>query len=331
MEEPIRDYLRKLEVGTRQTYRNLTVFPLLGGQPSGFDYLTLDQALEANLVQISEIGQGGSVHEIQFVNKSPLRVLILDGEELVGAKQNRVVNTTILVEGNASMIIPVTCVEAGRWNYRSASFHSEERILCAELRAMKAAHVHESIRGSGDFRSDQGAIWNGIEDKARRRQAVSPSMAMSEIFEKEMPSIQDYLGHFQILPGQVGACFAINGRVAGLDCFSRPETCSGVFKKLMGSYILDAVDWLEQFEEREVPKELVEGFLQACQESGVNGHPSVGLGTDCRLESGSVTGFALTLDGEVLHLSAFSRREGEQDEGRGARMARSSSRRRNHR
>ena len=54
-----------------------------------------------------------------MVNRGPKPTLIIDGEELVGAKQNRVVNLTILVAAESELIIPVSCVEAGRWRAKS--------------------------------------------------------------------------------------------------------------------------------------------------------------------------------------------------------------------
>jgi hypothetical protein len=41
----------------------------------------------------------------------------------------------------------------------------------------------------------------------------------------------------------------------------------------------------------------------------VEPHPSVGPGTVCRLESKSITGFALAHADQIQHLSAFSRNE----------------------
>ena len=43
---------------------------------------------------ITEVSEGGSVPELRVVNKGDARILVLDGEELRGAKQNRVLNTT---------------------------------------------------------------------------------------------------------------------------------------------------------------------------------------------------------------------------------------------
>lgn len=38
-------------------------------------------------------------------------VLILDGEEILGAKQNRMVNATILIAAHTKVKVPVSCVE----------------------------------------------------------------------------------------------------------------------------------------------------------------------------------------------------------------------------
>ena len=80
------------------------------------EYLLLDEALNQNAIEIVEKDADGSVPELRVNNKSNKMVLILDGEELVGAKQNRIVNTTILVQGNTTVIIPVSCAEHGRWS-----------------------------------------------------------------------------------------------------------------------------------------------------------------------------------------------------------------------
>jgi hypothetical protein len=42
------------------------------------------------------VSEGGSVPHLLFINDAMRPVLLLDGEELVGAKQNRVLNLTVL-------------------------------------------------------------------------------------------------------------------------------------------------------------------------------------------------------------------------------------------
>ena len=107
MDTVIKKYLEQLKVGRKQSYKNLALYPLLSTYSLDLEYLMLDEALGENLIEIAEKDNDGSVPELRVMNKSPRMILILDGEELVGAKQNRIVNTTILVQGNTTIVIPV--------------------------------------------------------------------------------------------------------------------------------------------------------------------------------------------------------------------------------
>ncbi len=89
MQNIINEYIGGLKLGRKQSYKNLTVFALLSDYNADSDYLTLDEALSGNLIDVVEKNEGGTVPELKVVNKSDRMVLILDGEELVGAKQNK--------------------------------------------------------------------------------------------------------------------------------------------------------------------------------------------------------------------------------------------------
>ena len=331
MDTVIKNYLEQHKVGRKQSYKNLSLYPLLSTYSVGLEYLLLDEALSENLIEIVEKDDGGAVPELKVLNKSPEMILILDGEELVGAKQNRIVNTTILVQGKTTIVIPVSCVEHGRWSYDSPSFHSEKRMMSSNLRAMKSEQVNYSVRDSGEFRADQGAIWDGIAEKADRMAAPSTTGAMAAIYDKERPSIEEYVKPFRLIDSQVGAIFMINGKVAGLDAFGKPGTFSEVFKKLLESYALDAIDWHDPDKEHKALKSEVTKFQKATLAADAEGRPSVGLGTDFRLESRKVTGFALTLDDQLLHISIFARANNQGHVKQTSRMERYTQRRRNRR
>jgi hypothetical protein len=331
MQTIIQNYLKEAKIGRKQSHRNLAVFPLLSSYAIGLDYITLDEALSEELIEVVEVSEEGTVPELKVVNKSPCMILILDGEELVGAKQNRIVNTTILIQEKTTTVIPVSCVEQGRWAHTSPQFDSEERLMTAQLRAMKSEQVHRSIRTSDDYYSDQAAIWKEISRKARRMRAESPTMAMSEIYEKKRAALDGYINHFRLMEMQVGAVFMINGKVVGLDCFGKPETFSKVFRKLVESYALDAIDWSEQESSGKASKSDVTKFLEGAKTARIEHRSSIGLGTDLRLESYKITGFALAHEDQVLHCSVFARRNGHREEGYSSRMQRYSVRRRGRR
>ena len=167
MQTVIQNYLDGAKIGRKQSHRNLAMYPLLSSYTVGLEYITLDEALSRGLIEVVERDEAGSA-ELKVINKSPCMILILDGEELVGAKQNRIVNTTMLIQRKSTTLIPVSCVEQGRWAYASHAFNSEERLMAAQLRARKSEQVHRSIRRSDGFRSDQSAIWEEISSKAAR-------------------------------------------------------------------------------------------------------------------------------------------------------------------
>ena len=328
MEDIIRTYIEGLKIGKKQFYKNLAMFPLLSTYDTRLDYLTLDEALSQGAIEVAEVSKEGHVPELRVINKSPRMVLILEGEELVGAKQNRIVNTTILVKGDSTLIIPVSCVEQGRWSYRSERFFSEDRMMVPSMRVMAAENISCCLDIGAGFQTNQSDIWGAVSSRARRRRAESPSMAMSEIYRKDRSLIGEYTNHFRLTEGQVGAVFMINGNVAGMDAFGKAETFSRVFKKVIESYSLDAIDWFNPEREVKVLKSKVTEFLKTAAASKVTGHQSVGLGLDIRIRSDKLIGFALTLDDKVVHLSAFVRAKGNGEENIRSRMQQFSRRRR---
>ena len=132
-----------INVGTPDHFGGLTIFPLFrnGSTPEQPRYMLLEDAVVHGAARVTELGEGGSVPELRFENFGDSPVLLLDGEELVGAKQNRVLNLTILAPAKQAVVIPVSCVEAGRWHAESDSFQPAEHIMYSRARAAKAAHV----------------------------------------------------------------------------------------------------------------------------------------------------------------------------------------------
>jgi hypothetical protein len=120
--DPIKDFLEIVKLAKAQSHQNLVLFPLLAPESGEPDYFTLEEALGQEAVIITEVSEGGQVPELKLVNHSESKVLILDGEELKGAKQNRIVNATFLIGPKSEVVIPVSCVEHGRWCYKSRRF-----------------------------------------------------------------------------------------------------------------------------------------------------------------------------------------------------------------
>ncbi len=105
------------ELGEPRSFAGLTILPLYP-QSSSVEYIGLDEAVARGL-EILEVDEHGVVEELHVQNSLDELVLLYEGEELVGAKQNRIVEWTILAEAQSKLTVPVHCVERGRWAYAS--------------------------------------------------------------------------------------------------------------------------------------------------------------------------------------------------------------------
>ncbi len=300
----VAERLSQTTLGEAQTHANLTIYPLLGESPKASNYELLDRALAKKWVRITELTESGSVPELKFANESDYTILLLDGEELVGAKQNRILNLTILAPPHKTIVIPVSCVEAGRWRTESREFRSAERAHYAQGRARKVAQVSESLRYAGVRHSDQSEIWADISEKAARLGARSETGAAAAMYEKHRSSLRSYVETFSVVELQAGAVFAINGKVVGLDLFDSSQAFEGLLPKLVQSYALDALDVLQPV--TEVPSAGdIKAFMTEVAMAEIERFPAVGAGEDLRLTGDRLAGGALELDGQVLHLCAF--------------------------
>ncbi len=300
-----------INIGEPTVFKNLTIFPLTGGPGTAADYITLDEALAQKLASITEVSESASVPELRFINSGGKSVFLLDGEELIGAKQNRIINLSIMVAAGRILVVPVSCVERGRWHHRSREFSASPRAHFSEGRAMKMAQVNESMKISGSRFSDQNQVWNHIGQKLDRFEASSPTAAMSDMFEQQAVRLEDYVRSFKPAADQVGAMFAIEGKVVGLDLFDSPDTWRKLSPKLLRSYGLDALDRAGSDPKKKsspaVPaKEKAATFLRKVCKAKEEDYPALGQGQDIRLTGPGCTGGALIVDGRLVHLSAFS-------------------------
>lgn len=308
---PLAAALDAVTLGAEVVVDNLTMIPIvsrLAAPVSRLDYLVLDEALAAGVVEITEVSEQGSVPDLRFINRGPRPVLIVDGEELLGAKQNRIVNLTILVAANSELTIPVSCVEAGRWRSRSRAFTSAPRTQYATGRAKRMASVSFSMMARGDRVSDQAEVWDDIAQKSSRMNASSPTSAMESIFSTHAVSLDSFVSRCAPVDGQVGALFAVNGRVVGFDLFDRPSTLRKMLPKLVRGAAIDAIDDAAgDADHVSAPLDaLARQFLAVIAGAPQHVTPALGLGEDRRLKASHLAGAALVADQRVIHLSGFA-------------------------
>lgn len=302
----IADSLARLALGSPQVHLNLSLFPLIAADDEAPGYVLLDDALEKKLAQVTEVSGNGSVPELAFENSSAERILLVDGDQLIGAKQNRVVNLSILVGAGKRIVIPVSCVERGRWRYKSDTFSSSNSPLFFRARASKMSQVSASMRTTGAHRSNQGAIWDAVAEKAAALGHASETMSMDDLFEARTRDLGEYVRALRTEPRQRGAVVAIDGKVVGMEIFDSAAAFARYFEKFVRSYAMDAIETKKEAVVAAAEND-VRRFLDALQAAGAERFAALGEGEDIRLSGERVEGGALMADGRVVHLAGYAK------------------------
>jgi hypothetical protein len=321
MLETIRQHLAHIRVRTPLTFRNLSLYPLHYEEDSQLRYLTLAEALSCGkgAFSIKEVSGSGSVPELLVVNGLEEAVLILEGEELIGAKQNRVPNLTLLVPAGSEVRLPVSCVEAGRWSYATPEFSEAPRTQFASGRARKVASVSRSMRHSGERHSDQGEVWSQIAEKAASLGTHSSTAAMSDMYHDRQPQLEDFAAALGAATSGVhGAAFAVGGRLVGLDIFDRTATCEKLAAKVLAGYALEALSDHSATAFRVPPPGAVRRLLADLGHGEIQSYPALGAGTDLRFSGRDCVGGGLFVDEALVHLAAFPARRASMGPGRTA-------------
>ena len=324
MDQDIKNFINRIKSGDMQVHDNLAVIPLFLDGNGGPSYITLKEALDMGTFIVTEISEGGNVPELKVINKGDIPVILLDGEELSGAKQNRVLNTTVLIAGMSETVIPVSCTEHGRWSYTSSEFRDSDLIMAYNIKRKKARSVMRNVRETGRYASDQGEVWDDIQAMSGNAKVHSSTGAMKDVFESREKDLDDYLNAITMMPEQRGMMVMINGVLMGFDVLSSNTAYAKLHQKLLKSCAIEAL--LDRKKKTITPNPaIVEGFLQEIITCNETKHKSVGLGIDYRFEGKEKVGTALVHEDNVIHLAFFSLPESEKI----GRMAGMGQRRRN--
>ncbi len=310
MHSKLQNWLFSFGLDKVQTYGAIAVLPLMSTNQASPSYLSLSAALAKGMITISELGEGGRVPNLHVRNDSDLPVLLLDGEEMRGAKQNRIVNTTILVAAKSELVIPVSCTEAGRWHFNSPAFQESGNVLSPKMRSSKLERVNDSLRSNRGYDANQSVVWNEISNLQVSHQIHSGTSAMHDVFTGLAPKLEELSSHFPCLEGQCGIYVEVNGKFAGLDLLSLPAVWKDVHAKIIRSY---AIDFLREAESTQkhpgANPDAV--FKEICAGKSFAGR-SVGLGEDHRFETETLLASALYHEKSIIHLAAYPRAEHEE-------------------
>lgn len=294
MDNNLESWIHGLEFGKAQANKNSTYIPITSSKNLGFDFLTLDKALKDKLVEVTELDEGGSVPELKVINRSEKYLLIFDGEHLIGAKQNRIVNKTIIVKPESEIVIPVSCTEQGRWRFESRGFSRSKYSAPSSMRKTLKQKLYS-----------QHELWDDIAHRMRAYAVHSETSSLEDVYEEIDSSFEDYKEKISKVPSQVGFIAFINGEFAGLDIVGDPELFSEMHESLINSYLMDSMYRRKAKEKRFDPRELAKGILEEVTKSSSKKGKKIGVEKREELKGKNTVGEFVRFNRKPVHLALF--------------------------
>jgi hypothetical protein len=314
-----------LRLGESTAVENLAIYPLFGPEPR-LGYTCFAQAREGG-VRIGELEGGASVNDLVIENRGGEVVFLLEGEEVIGAQQNRTFDVSALIAPGVKTQVPVSCMEAGRWEGHR---HGEEMRPASQtanprIRRAKALQIRRSVMAGMAARASQGDVWDEVAEEQARHGSDSATSAMHDVYESRRGRLHEIVTAVPRQDDQVGSIAAINGEMWVLDYVSRPDVYASLHERLVQGYSLDALAEQNDGPAEASPEDsTARGFvLLACDAPIGHRAPGIGLGEEIRCAANGVSGSGLAHGGELIQLSVFPGEEdGDADAERGPRQGR---------
>jgi hypothetical protein len=296
-----------LSVEAPQRTGALTVFPIVTDRSSALGYRAFADARGSGVV-VQEARAGGSVGDVAVVNPLDAPVLLYEGEEIRGAQQNRTFDVSVLVGARSKAVVPVSCVEAGRWEHRRGgeAFTPAPQTAYPELRAHKSRRVRAAHHVGAALRANQGEVWENVRAKSDRLRVASPTAAMHDVYESRRDVLSRAAERIPARPGQVGMLVAIGGAFRVLDYVSDVTAFATLHGPLVQGYALDAVDPRVRSQGSGPSRDDARDVLALLLRAAPSARPGVGLGEQLAFEGAPLSGTGLACDGELVALSAYA-------------------------
>lgn len=285
--------LKHLNLAERQDYENITVVPILSDTDVPFDVLDLNEGLKMGLVNIEECDKT-HVEKVELKNNSVSPLILLDGEEIAGSVQNRIIAQTMIIPPKSEMEIPVNCSEKGRNTYKSA-FHYSNYIANSNTRRKKIYNKNNPR---------QEVVWNSIDDLEKDKNTYSKTKALRDSYEKNKYDIDSYLKHFKMESNQVGVICIVENRV-GIEIFNNHLLYEKYDEMLLRSYIIDS----SNNKKADISNRELENILASINDDSFIKKETVGLGKYYKISNSYGNGSILIYENSIVHASFFKKIE----------------------
>jgi len=215
----------------------------------------LTSALASGMATVSEIGRG-EVGRLRVHNRGGALLFGMAGELVVGGRQDRLLNTSVLIAPGAAVPVHVSCIERDRWEEAGTrrSFGTGRATASPAVRSAVHQTMIANLAQTGVHRTDQNMVWSRVDDTLRRtgvHRAV-PTHTLAGGMDHHQARLDAYatacgtidptgtqLGLALFTPGTAGA--GLHG-FSSVDCFGSPDLLGHYANPLVCGAALEAPD-----------------------------------------------------------------------------------------
>ena len=287
---------------------NLAVVQFSAMPNNALEIVTSAFALQSNLLEVREVSESGNVNELLVHNFSEKFVFLMDGDILDGAKQNRVLNASVLLAPQTKTKIPVSCVESGRWDYKSTNFKSSDHVAPVNLRANKSSNVTVNLEKNMGHNAEQGEVWGSVSEYSKAHGVHSKTSNLTDIYDDTSNSYSTWIDSFNYHPEANGVIFYKNNQPFVLDIFHRTEIMREYYPKLLKGVFFEMRQLKDSFQPMTDPEASYKtlDFMDIIEHIEKQEYRGVAEGIEHRYKTETISGFELSFLNHLIHKNAIA-------------------------
>jgi hypothetical protein len=290
-------FLAGIRTGEPFNAEGVALVPLIAAA-AAVDADLLEEGIGDGHTKITEVSEQGAVNLVTVEHNGARLLLLVDGEQVVGAKQNRIFNASFLVAPGQSAVVPVSCVERGRWRHSSGEFSSSESTLSSSARRAKLRRVTASAMSSAGYDSDQGAVWRDVDSYLETTRSYSATRAYSDGYSSRSVGIERQLRDVPVIARQVGVAAVAGSVLVGCDLFGSASLYQRAWKKVLRGVLAEVYQTAKAQAD---PVSVVERALRDASAIAFARQSAPGTGETLHGESERVVVGAVVDGGTVYH------------------------------
>lgn len=297
-----------------QKHRRLSVVQILSDNHNTLEYISGPTAIKNNLIEVTEIFEEENVNNLLVFNHSDKYAFFMDGDMLIGAKQNRVLNTSVFLAPKSKTNLPVSCVQQGRWDRHYSGFKEADYIAPQKLRANKAESVNFNLKARGEIKADQAKVWDDVENYEVILNCISPTSDLNEVYDQKKNDIEAFINSLKLDPNSNGMSIFVDQKLLSTDVFNRTDIFSEYFTKILRSAAIEVAyfdDKENLLTEAEASYKSLTLF-DSLESINTTIHKGVGIGEEKRFSTDELTGFELIYKNQSIHLTALQIENGKE-------------------